>query len=212
MPTSRASCWESGIARAWTARGPRSRRASRSWISRSPSPCRTSLSTRFVGRGTMVVRSFSPDEDRTLVTSPRRFLSAVLMGAAAVLLSCGEPAPTAPAVVVPPLEASIDYSSNGLLHCRPLAYDSVTKTIGPKGGSIRVSKHVLVIPDLALSQPVTITMVAPSDTLNRIQVQPEGPLSRRPPVPQQVARRRTHSNLLNHALCFQYALSQMQLP
>ncbi len=122
----------------------------------------------------MVIRSFSPDEDRTPVTSARRFLSAVLMGAAAVLLSCGEPAPTAPAVVVPPLEASIDYSSNGLLHCRPLAYDSVTKTIGPKGGSIRVSKHVLVIPDLALSQPVTITMVAPSDTLNRIQVQPEG--------------------------------------
>ncbi|HYU09923.1 MAG TPA: hypothetical protein VEK77_11150 [Gemmatimonadales bacterium] len=64
--------------------------------------------------------------------------------------------------------------SGGLLVCKPLAYDSVTKRIGWKGGSIRVSKHVLVIPDGALSQPVTITLVAPSDTVNRIQFQPEG--------------------------------------
>jgi len=100
--------------------------------------------------------------------------AALLVGGAIGVLSCGEPGAVAPELRVPGLEASSVSSSTSLLECRPLAYDSVTKTIGRKGGSIRVSRHVLVIPDQALSQPVKITLVAPSDTVNRIQFQPEG--------------------------------------
>src|SRR3989441_12562551 len=49
MRTSRASYWEFGIARAWTACGPKSRRPSRSRTSRSPVPCSISPSTRVAG-------------------------------------------------------------------------------------------------------------------------------------------------------------------
>ena len=106
---------------------------------------------------------------------PTRLLfSALLFGTATVVLSCRQPEPTAPELQIPALQASAVYSATGLVQCRPLAYDSVSRTIGAKGGTIRVSKHVLVIPDRALSEAVRITVVAPSDTVNRIQFQPEG--------------------------------------
>ena len=52
--------------------------------------------------------------------------------------------------------------------------DSVTETIGPEGGVIHVGPHKLSIPPGALAEPVTITAVAPSDTVNRIVFAPEG--------------------------------------
>jgi len=62
----------------------------------------------------------------------------------------------------------------GLLNCSPLPYDSVTRVIGPKGGTIRVGPHKLSIPKGALTQKVSITAVAPSDTVNRIRFEPTG--------------------------------------
>ena len=62
----------------------------------------------------------------------------------------------------------------GLLGCKPLAYDSVTRKIGPAGGVLKVSNHNLVVPAGALSTVVRITAVAPSDTVNRIEFRPEG--------------------------------------
>jgi len=93
---------------------------------------------------------------------------------AAVLLSCGEPGPVAPEGRLPGPEASWSNPSTGLLECRPLAYDSVTQTVGFFGAVLRVSRHTLTIPPLALTHPVRITVVAPSDTVNVIRFEPEG--------------------------------------
>jgi hypothetical protein len=62
----------------------------------------------------------------------------------------------------------------GLLSCTPIAADSVTDTIGPDGGTIQVGPHTLTIPAGALLAPVAITAVAPSDTVNHVQFQPQG--------------------------------------
>jgi hypothetical protein len=89
-------------------------------------------------------------------------------------LSCRDAglAPAEGAVTAPDLRLA-DIPDR-LLQCRPLDYDSVTEMIGPAGGVLRVSKHVLSIPFMALSHPVRITLVVPADTVNRIQLQPEG--------------------------------------
>jgi len=46
--------------------------------------------------------------------------------------------------------------------------------IGPEGGWLVASGHVLLVDSLALSSPVSITAVAASDTLNLVRFQPEG--------------------------------------
>jgi hypothetical protein len=94
---------------------------------------------------------------------------AVLFGAVAlVTLSCREPA-------APPPQALLGLSlPTGLLKCAPLAYDSVTQTVGPDGGVIQVGVHSLSIPAGALDSAVTITAVAPTDTVRRVQFQPQG--------------------------------------
>ncbi len=108
---------------------------------------------------------------------PTSFLRAALLaGAAALLLSCAERPPLGPQadlLGLPPLPAPASPPS-GLLQCSPLAADSVTQTIGPAGGTIALSTDTLVIPAGALDSAVTITAVAPSDTVNRIQFQPQG--------------------------------------
>ena len=93
---------------------------------------------------------------------------------AAVLLSCDQPGPAAPDLRAPGLEANTVGSTGGLLQCRPLAYDSVTQTVGFFGAVLRVSRHTLFIPPLALTHPVRITVVVPSDTVNVIRFEPEG--------------------------------------
>ncbi len=55
-----------------------------------------------------------------------------------------------------------------------MAYDSVTQTIGPAGGEIKIGRHTLKIPGGALKTPTAITVVAPSDTVNRLRFAPEG--------------------------------------
>jgi hypothetical protein len=102
--------------------------------------------------------------------------AALLGGIALVLVSCAEP--TNPA---PPQAGLFDgdlfgdlRQHIGLLQCTPLPYDSVTQTIGPLGGVIRVGPHTFTVPAGALDTDVTITAVTPSDTINRIQFQPEG--------------------------------------
>jgi len=116
--------------------------------------------------------------------TPTRFpVAAVLVGAALTLLSCAEPAPVAPLLDVPrPVFSTGQGPSSGLLRCRPMAYDSVTMVIGPAGGDIKVSRHVLSISGGTLKQRTTITAVAPSDTLNRIRFKPEGMVFNKPVV------------------------------
>ena len=125
----------------------------------------------------------------------RRFLIplGLLAGAAALVLSCRDASPVGvvarPSVVLagrhtpdPGADDGTDVDDGGdgtedgdsLVSCRPLPYDSVTRTIGPAGGFIEVRHNWLVVPRGALSAPVTITAVAPSDTVAMVRFQPEG--------------------------------------
>ena len=61
-----------------------------------------------------------------------------------------------------------------LLSCPVAAYDSVTQVIGPAGGILVAGSHVLVVDSLALSSPVSITAVAPSQSVNLVRFRPEG--------------------------------------
>lgn len=102
-------------------------------------------------------------------------LRGVLLGGAALaLLSCADRAPLAPRTSPSLIGAT------GLLRCSPRPADSVTQTIGPDGGTLSVGAHRLVIPAGALVEPVTITAVAPSDTVNQVRFQPQGLVFLRP--------------------------------
>jgi len=105
-----------------------------------------------------------------------RLLHAALLGCIAlVAVSCAEP--TNPVLQPSLLDGDLfgDVTQRtGLLQCTPLPYDSVTQTIGPEGGIIQVGPHSFTVPAGALDTDVTITAVTPSDTVNRIQFQPEG--------------------------------------
>jgi len=61
-----------------------------------------------------------------------------------------------------------------LLSCPVAVYDSVTQVIGPAGGILVAGSHVLVVDSLALTSPVSITAVAPSQSVNLVRFRPEG--------------------------------------
>ena len=105
-------------------------------------------------------------------SSVRRWLIplALLAGASAAASSCGDPSP----VGVEPRLAAQKVGAGRLLSCPPAAYDSVTQVIGPAGGLLVVGSHVLVVDSLALSSPVSITAVAPSQSVNMVRLRPEG--------------------------------------
>src|SRR6266567_8082712 len=103
------------------------------------------------------------------------FSFALLASAAAVTATCGEPTPTGVG-----LQASRDKSptggvtnKTGLVKCTQ-SYDSVSKVIGPRGDTLKVGNHILWIDSLVLTDTVTITAVAPADTVRWVRFQPEG--------------------------------------
>lgn len=101
--------------------------------------------------------------------------AALLAWIALVVVSCAEPTNPAPQAGLLDGDLFGELKQNtGLLQCTPLPYDSVTQTIGPEGGTILVGPHAFTVPEGALDTAVTITAVTPSDTINRIQFQPEG--------------------------------------
>lgn len=61
-----------------------------------------------------------------------------------------------------------------LLSCRPQPYVATTKVIGSRGGRIKVGRHVLDIPEGALSQDVAITAEQITGTVNSVRFSPEG--------------------------------------
>ena len=98
----------------------------------------------------------------------------IALGALVVGLACERsPAGPTPDPAAPTLLANLS-KSGGLLSCKPLGYDSATQTIGPAGGVVKLSKHNLVVPAGALSAMVSITAVAPWDTVNRVELRPDG--------------------------------------
>ena len=119
----------------------------------------------------------------------RGFLLPVVLGAASlVVLSCREPLPlgtgspdlvgglTVTDSTASPPTAPIDSLVHlvGLLHCTPQPADSATQVIGPFGGTITAGADTFTVPAGALLTPVSITMVAASDTVNRVHFAPEG--------------------------------------
>ena len=112
-----------------------------------------------------------------------RYLLPTLLGAVVLLaLACGEPTGVGVNGSTPPPQGDLNLwgSLSGLLQCSPLPADSVTQTIGPEGGRLQVGPHTLFVPPGALAEPVSITAVAPSDTVNRIVFQPAGLTFSRP--------------------------------
>ena len=106
-----------------------------------------------------------------------RFLRHLLVtGGVVAVLSCGRSVSLAPdSGGGAPNGGLLDGSPQvGLLRCSPLPYDSVTQTIGPEGGTLSVGPYSLSIPAGALPAAVTITAVAPSDTVNQVRFFPEG--------------------------------------
>ena len=104
----------------------------------------------------------------------KRFVPVALFCAALfAAVSCGDQSPTQPR---PDAFLSFGWVSPklSLVTCTPLPYDSVTQTVGPEGGTINVGAYSLLIPDSALDSAVTITAVAPSDTINAVRFQPQG--------------------------------------
>jgi hypothetical protein len=110
----------------------------------------------------------------------------LLAGATVAALSCRDATPAGVAELTPAGTPSFQGRSDGdeddnedkdgdsLAVCRPLPYDSVTQTIGPEGGEIEVGRNKLSIPRGALRAPVSITAVAPSDTVALVRFQPSG--------------------------------------
>ncbi len=96
---------------------------------------------------------------------------ALLAGASAAASSCSDPSPVG---VQPPPLTEQKVGAGRLLSCPPAAYDSVTQVIGPAGGLLVVGGHVLVVDSLALTSPVSITAVAPSQSVNLVRFRPEG--------------------------------------
>lgn len=107
-------------------------------------------------------------------------LTAAAAGLAAVACDLATP------VGAPRADAAAGHPSHlvegiQLLACTPMAADSATVAIGPSGGTITVGPHRLTIPSGALDSTVTITAIAPSDSVNRVEFEPTG-LSFRTPA------------------------------
>ena len=111
--------------------------------------------------------------DSTNRTFVRRWLIplALLASAGAAASSCSDPSPVG---VEPPTFAARKVGGGRLISCTPVAYDSVTRVIGPAGGVLVAGGHVLFVDSLALSTPVSITAVAPSQSVNVVRFRPEG--------------------------------------
>ena len=107
---------------------------------------------------------------------------ALFASAAAGALSCGDPTPTSVDLQTPTfrrggkLASTATSSSNnesGLVRCSQ-SYDSVTKVIGPRGDTLRVGNHIFWVDSLVLADTVSITAVAPADTVRWVRFQPDG--------------------------------------
>ena len=97
---------------------------------------------------------------------------ALLAGASAAASSCSDPSPVG--VTTPPMLVAQKVGGGHLLSCPVAGYDSVTQVIGPAGGILVAGSHVLLVDSLALTSPVSITAIAPSQSVNLVRFRPEG--------------------------------------
>ena len=103
---------------------------------------------------------------------------ALAICATAAAVSCGDPSPLGVAFPAPAFQRGgrwtpHDTTGAGLVACLQ-TYDSVTQVIGPAGGLIAVGHHYLWVDSMELSDTVSITAVAPADTVRWVRFQPDG--------------------------------------
>ena len=102
----------------------------------------------------------------------RPFAFALLVASVLALQSCDNPA----SPVVRDARATLGTTTpvvSGLAYC-PQAYDSVTQVIGPMGGMITVGTHTFWVDSAVLKDTVSITAVAPDDTVRWVRFKPDG--------------------------------------
>jgi hypothetical protein len=110
---------------------------------------------------------------------------ALFVTAAAAAWSCGDSSPAGVDPQTPALLARVKTQSktqptstssgknSGQVRCAQ-SYDSVTKVFGPRGDTLRVANHVFWVDSLVLTDTVSITAVAPADTVRWVRFQPDG--------------------------------------
>lgn len=109
------------------------------------------------------------------MTSNRVFVRPCLISLVVLASSCSDPSPTGADLATPALMAArAKPASSSLVPCAPLPYDSVSRVIGPAGGWFVVGANVLWVDSLALSAPVMITAVAPSESFRMVRLHPDG--------------------------------------
>jgi hypothetical protein len=99
----------------------------------------------------------------------------IALGALAVTLACEQPSPTGvPQPPQPPAPTLSTVSTVG--PCSTLPPQSVTKLIGPAGGTINIGPHKLVVPSGALATSVSIKLVLPAvgNGYNEVRLYPDG--------------------------------------
>lgn len=123
-------------------------------------------------------------------------------------VNCSSDAPTAasPAIAGPQslLAPVLDGAGSlpilkGLLKCDPMPYASARKLIGPRGGTLQIGPHTLVVPAGALSAPTWIRGQAPTDSVNSVRFFPEG-LTFNPKNPARLTLDYSNCSLLRNLL------------
>lgn len=120
-------------------------------------------------------------------TWPRKVSAGLLALVLAAGMGCstGESLtePAASPVVEGPSELILSTLKNlRLLSCSTQPYAARTQTVGAQGGVILVGTHRLVIPPMALRQPVTILAEQVPGRVNSVRFLPEGLRFDRPAV------------------------------
>src|SRR5260370_21854857 len=99
-----------------------------------------------------------------VVKGNRLVLAVLLVCALGLTLSCGDSTPTGVAAAPQPQADLIGglLGGTGLLSCSSLPYDSMTKVIGPAGGSLQVGAPSFFLPPVAPRPHTPTTTVVPT--------------------------------------------------
>jgi hypothetical protein len=122
-------------------------------------------------------------------------LTALLLGAGAAISGCADPATTGPAAgaVQAPVDNAATQNHNAaprvapnaalLSKCRPLAPQTVHRSIGPAGGTLTIGPHTLTVPPGSLSRKVNIrARIAGGKSVNVVEFKPVGLVLQTPVV------------------------------
>lgn len=77
-------------------------------------------------------------------------------------------------LTAPESPAFAEAGTTTLTPCTPLPEAFASGWIGPKGGMLKAGPHSLKVPPGALSTSVLVTLEAPSSTINRVGLEPQG--------------------------------------